>query len=230
MALIGTELVTVVGVKGGVPSGGDFITTTQDIADLAAASSGTVTSVNVDGGTTGLSYSGGPVTTSGTITTSGILVGANGGTGVANTGKTITLGGNLTTSGANNVTFTTGGATNVTLPTTGTLAITTQTDGLGGLIGGNLADQDYRVFLKMPFGGTITETTTRSTAGTATATFKINTTALGGTANSVSTSEQSQAQASSNVFAADDDIVITISANSSCANMSFMIKFTRTLS
>jgi hypothetical protein len=44
---------------------------------------GTVTSVQVSGGTTGLSFSGGPVTTSGTITASGTLALANGGTGAA---------------------------------------------------------------------------------------------------------------------------------------------------
>jgi hypothetical protein len=42
---------------------------------------GTVTSVNVSGGTTGLTTSGGPVTTSGTITMAGTLNVANGGTG-----------------------------------------------------------------------------------------------------------------------------------------------------
>lgn len=108
-------------------------------------------------------------------------------------------------------------------------SITQTLEGAGGLIGGNLANQDYRIFIKMPHGGTITETVTRSTAGTATATFKINTTALGGTSNSVSTTEQSQAHSSSNTFAAGDDIVITISSNSSAANMSFMIKYTRDL-
>jgi hypothetical protein len=44
--------------------------------------SGTVTSVAASGGTTGLTYSGSPVTTSGTLTTAGTLVSANGGTGV----------------------------------------------------------------------------------------------------------------------------------------------------
>ena len=44
---------------------------------------GTVTSVAVSGGTTGLTTSGGPVTTSGTITLGGTLGVANGGTGVA---------------------------------------------------------------------------------------------------------------------------------------------------
>ena len=42
---------------------------------------GTVTSINVSGGTTGLTTSGGPVTTSGTITLAGTLAIANGGTG-----------------------------------------------------------------------------------------------------------------------------------------------------
>lgn len=42
---------------------------------------GTVTSVDVSGGTTGLTFSGGPVTTSGTISMAGTLGVANGGTG-----------------------------------------------------------------------------------------------------------------------------------------------------
>lgn len=107
-----------------------------------------------------------------------------------------------------------------------TLPAITSTDGISGLILAP-ANGDYMLVVKAPFGGTITETTTRSASGTCTATFKINTTALGGTANSVSSSEQSQAQASANVFAAGDDIVVTISANSNCVNMSFTIKYTR---
>jgi hypothetical protein len=42
---------------------------------------GTVTSVDASGGTTGLSFSGGPVTSSGTLTLAGTLTIANGGTG-----------------------------------------------------------------------------------------------------------------------------------------------------
>jgi hypothetical protein len=44
---------------------------------------GTVTSVSADGGTTGLTFSGGPITTSGTLTLGGTLVVSNGGTGAA---------------------------------------------------------------------------------------------------------------------------------------------------
>lgn len=53
-------------------------------ASNGSAGTGTVTSVDVSGGTTGLSFTGGPVTTSGTITAGGVLGIANGGTGESN--------------------------------------------------------------------------------------------------------------------------------------------------
>jgi hypothetical protein len=59
--------------------------------------SGTVTSVDVSGGTTGLTTSGGPITTSGTITLAGILAVANGGTGTATPG--LVAGTNVTITG-----------------------------------------------------------------------------------------------------------------------------------
>lgn len=49
---------------------------------LSGVGTGTVTSVALSGGTTGLTVSGSPITTSGTITLAGTLVVANGGTGV----------------------------------------------------------------------------------------------------------------------------------------------------
>lgn len=52
-----------------------------DVEWISAGGTGTVTSVDVAGGTTGLTFTGGPVTASGTITMSGTLVVANGGTG-----------------------------------------------------------------------------------------------------------------------------------------------------
>ena len=67
---------------------------------------GTVTSVNASGGTTGMTFTGGPVTVSGTLTMSGTLATANGGTGLT--------------------TFTSGGAvyaTSTSALTTGTLPI-----------------------------------------------------------------------------------------------------------
>jgi hypothetical protein len=49
----------------------------------SVAGAGTVTSVDASGGTTGMSFSGGPITSSGTLTLSGTLGAANGGTGLA---------------------------------------------------------------------------------------------------------------------------------------------------
>jgi hypothetical protein len=59
-------------------------------ANQGGGGSGTVTSVNVSGGTTGLTTSGGPVTTSGTITLAGTLDVDNGGTGQTTAAAAIT--------------------------------------------------------------------------------------------------------------------------------------------
>jgi hypothetical protein len=108
------------------------------------------------------------------------------------------------------------------------LVSVSQTEFISGLIA-NAANGDYRLIVNIPHGATITEVTTRCTSGTATATFKINSTALGGTANSVSPTEQSQAHSSANVMAAGDDLVLTISAAAACLNMSFTVKYTKSL-
>jgi len=62
-----------------------------------SAGSGTVTSVALSGGTTGLTVTGSPITTSGTITLAGTLAVANGGTGTAT--PSIVAGTNITVSG-----------------------------------------------------------------------------------------------------------------------------------
>ena len=88
-------------------------------------------------------------------------------------------------------------------------------------------NQTYKLVVKIAHDGTIHETTTICATGTATATFQINGVALGGTANSVSTTEQSQAHTSSNTFVAGDDIEVVISASASIADMSFNIRYDR---
>ena len=62
---------------------GTGITITNGAGSITidADNNGTVTSVDVSGGTTGLTFSGGPITASGTITMAGTLAIANGGTG-----------------------------------------------------------------------------------------------------------------------------------------------------
>jgi hypothetical protein len=61
---------------------GKYLTTDGSNTSWAPTTgAGTVTSVNVSGGTTGLTTSGGPITAAGTITLAGTLAIANGGTG-----------------------------------------------------------------------------------------------------------------------------------------------------
>ena len=63
---------------------GKFLTTDGSVASWAAlAGSGTVTSVAMSGGTTGMTFTGGPITATGTFTAGGTLAVANGGTGIA---------------------------------------------------------------------------------------------------------------------------------------------------
>lgn len=60
-----------------------FLKRLDSLVAFVNAGSGTVTSVDVSGGSTGLTTSGGPITTSGTITLDGTLGAGNGGTGLA---------------------------------------------------------------------------------------------------------------------------------------------------
>jgi len=76
-------------------NGTDYVKVASSVADG-------VTSVDVSGGTTGLTTSGGPITSTGTITLAGILAVANGGTGVSSlgTGVVTALGVNTGSAGA----------------------------------------------------------------------------------------------------------------------------------
>ena len=60
------------------------ITSSSTSLTISAPETGTVTSVNASGGTTGMGFSGGPITSSGTLTLNGTLNVANGGTGATN--------------------------------------------------------------------------------------------------------------------------------------------------
>ena len=69
---------------------GSGVTLTNGAGSIQVAFSGpgtgTVTSIDVSGGTTGLTTSGGPVTSTGTVTLAGTLAYTNGGTGLATLG------------------------------------------------------------------------------------------------------------------------------------------------
>lgn len=90
-------------------------------------------------------------------------------------------------------------------------------------------DGDYVLIQKSAVERTVTTTVTDCDSGTCTMTIKINTTALGGSANSVSSTEQSQAHSSANVLGVGDDLVVTISSNASCEKPRLNVQTTRTL-
>lgn len=92
---------------------------------------------------------------------------------------------------------------------------------------GTATARDYPLVQKAPFAFRITEVTSKSTSGTATATVKIDTVALGGTANSVSSSEQSQTHTSANTVSADQDVIVTFSSVSSPVDPIITIKGVR---
>ena len=98
-ATSGGQIITIKqgsGATVNVPNG-DKVMIVTDGAGAGAAvinanpseAGGTVTSIAVSGGTTGLTTSGGPVTTSGTITLAGTLAAANGGTGLTSLGTNV---------------------------------------------------------------------------------------------------------------------------------------------
>lgn len=98
------QMLTVAGTVESTTGGFKFPDgTTQTTA--AVTGTGTVTSVAVSGGTTGLTTSGGPITSSGTITLAGTLAVANGGTG-ATTASAARTNLGATTVGANLFTLT----------------------------------------------------------------------------------------------------------------------------
>jgi hypothetical protein len=88
-------------------------------------------------------------------------------------------------------------------------------------------DKTYPLWLKAQYAFTINGVTSKCSTGTATATVKINGVALGGTANSVSSSEQSQAHTSANSVVAGDDVTVTFSSTSSCEDAQISVEYER---
>jgi hypothetical protein len=89
-------------------------------------------------------------------------------------------------------------------------------------------NKDYIIWLRTPFAGTITRTTVKSSSGTCTLTVKVNTTAVGGSAHSVTSTEESIERTTTNTFAAGDDFRLTVASNSSCVDLAVSIDYTRT--
>lgn len=71
---------------------------------------------------------------------------------------------------------------------------------------------DYPILTSVPYAGTITRSVTKAKSGTATATFKKNGSSIGGTANSVSSTEDNETHSVD--FDIGDDLSVTISSAS----------------
>lgn len=123
------------------------------------AGTGTVTSVNVSGGTTGLTTSGGPVTGAGTITLTGTLIAANGGTGQSLYAVGDILYASTTTAlsklsvGSNGQVLTL--AAGVPTWSTGSSGTVTSINGSGGTTGLTLTGGPITSFGTLTLGGTL---------------------------------------------------------------------------
>ncbi len=121
----GNATLMISGVPGAVNSlnwlydGTNFIWS-QDTS-ASGVGSGTVTSIDASGGTTGLAFTGGPITSTGLLTLSGILNKINGGTGTAN--ASLVNGTNIAVSGVwPNQTINVTGVIPISLGGNGTIA------------------------------------------------------------------------------------------------------------
>lgn len=159
----------------------------------------------------------------------GVLPVANGGTGKATLSTYRVLAGGTTATGAlQQVVAGTSGFPLLSngaaaLPTFGAMTVT---DCISGIIQYPEA-QDYVVWINVPFAITVLTMTTLCSTGTCTLTAKKNTTAITGLANSVSTTEVTNTATAGNVFAAGDDIRLTVSSLSGAENVWFNVKYER---
>lgn len=90
-------------------------------------------------------------------------------------------------------------------------------------------DKTYLIWEDFPYAATVTVTHSKCSTGTADAVLKINGTALGGGVNSVSTSEDEVSHSTNNAIAVGDDLTLTVENNSSCEDLVYSVRITRTL-
>ena len=147
--------------------GSDFVWSTNPL--------GTVTSVDVSGATTGLTFTGGPITTSGTITMGGVLTSVYGGTGFNNYTNGQLLIGSSISGNLGRATLT--GTTNRLIVTNGDSSITLDVDATSA----NTAD---KVVARDGSGNFSAGTITASLSGNAT-TATTSTNLAGGAAGSI---------------------------------------------
>lgn len=109
-----------------------------------------------------------------------------------------------------------------------TAAARAQTFGFGAAFADG-ADETIVLDQYATFAYTIDSSVTQCTSGTATYRLQINGTNVGSTANSVSSTEQSQAHSSANAVAIGDTVALVRSANATCVMGRIKVNCTRTL-
>jgi hypothetical protein len=90
-------------------------------------------------------------------------------------------------------------------------------------------DRSYHMVVDAKFARAVNEITTVSEAGTCTVTGLIDGVALGGTENSASVTEETQAHSADNEIEIGTDFVLAVSDNASCENLTVTIKTTRSI-
>jgi hypothetical protein len=153
---------------------------------------------------------------SGTSGTSGI----NGSSGTSGTSGADGTSGSSGSSGSSGTSGTSG-----TAGTSGSSAPTTFEWQV--LLYGTVGNNQFRIATDMSFGGTITQVSAVSTSGTGTMAVLINSTPLGGTANSVSSVQSTQNHTTSNVFVATDSISLSFTSTAALNNVTVKILYNR---
>jgi hypothetical protein len=95
---------------------------------------------------------------------------------------------------------------------------------------GAVSNGDVTAVVDAKSAFTITESTTKSSSGTGTLTIKINGTAIGGNANSVSSTKDTQTHSTGNSVNVGDTVTCTVASASSLNDLAVSIKCTQALS
>lgn len=107
-------------------------------------------------------------------------------------------------------------------------ALSTVTDFISGIIR-SPTNQDYRIVEKLPIAITVTEFSAKTASGSITATLKVGAAGITNGVLGVTSSQTSSIPSGANTAASGAALVITGSGASAPADMSFTVKFTRSI-
>jgi hypothetical protein len=95
------------------------------------------------------------------------------------------------------------------------------------LLYGTLSNTQYKIATDLSFGGEISEVSAISTGGTGTLAVLIGSTALGGSANSVSSVLSTESHSTNNIFVVNDDINLSFTSTAALNNVTVKILYDR---